>query len=226
MTSAVAATVLNNMPRNQNLWVDADAAAPKRRFRGFRSASVGGGKLRLSGRSLVRRSEPGFFLNPAAPAPGFCFLPKLQRKEPPARSASALSASAAGGGEGDAPGREPPFLEPIYAACEGSAGSRLWTALGVPGQAGRIRMIEKWDPWDRRSSTLSASLPTGASAEAPARVPEDVKIVDIGGDHRCSMVGLRLADVWPAQIEGQVRVANPGCYPAAALNALMLPLIE
>ena len=31
---------------------------------------------------------------------------------------------------------------------------------------------------------LFASLPTGASAEVLARVPKDVKIVDIGGDHR------------------------------------------
>jgi N-acetyl-gamma-glutamylphosphate reductase len=31
---------------------------------------------------------------------------------------------------------------------------------------------------------LAAALPTGASAEALARVPKDVKIVDIGGDHR------------------------------------------
>jgi N-acetyl-gamma-glutamyl-phosphate reductase len=29
-----------------------------------------------------------------------------------------------------------------------------------------------------------------------------------------------LADVWPAQIEGQSRVANSGCFPAATLTTL------
>jgi N-acetyl-gamma-glutamyl-phosphate reductase len=29
-----------------------------------------------------------------------------------------------------------------------------------------------------------------------------------------------LADVWPSQIEGKTRIANPGCFPAATLNAL------
>jgi N-acetyl-gamma-glutamyl-phosphate reductase len=59
------------------------------------------------------------------------------------------------------------------------------------------------------------------------RVPKDVKIVDIGGDHRyVEGWAYGLADVWPAQIEGQVRVANPGCYPAATLNALAPLLVN
>jgi len=29
-----------------------------------------------------------------------------------------------------------------------------------------------------------------------------------------------LADVWPSQIKGQSRIANPGCFPAATLTAL------
>ena len=66
-----------------------------------------------------------------------------------------------------------------------------------------------------------ARVAPAASTEALARVPEDVKIVDIGGDH-CYVEGWvhGLADVWPAQIEGQIRVANPGCFPAATLTAL------
>ena len=48
-----------------------------------------------------------------------------------------------------------------------------------------------------------------------------MKIVDIGGDHRdVEGWAYGLADVWPSQIEGQSRVANPGCFPAAALSAL------
>ncbi len=83
-------------------------------------------------------------------------------------------------------------------------------------------VIEKWDPLALPElDVLFASLPTGASTEALARVPRGVKIVDIGGDHRyVEGWAYGLADVWPAEIEGQARVANPGCFPAAALSAL------
>lgn len=115
-----------------------------------------------------------------------------------------------------------PSFELVYAAGEGSAGSRLMDRFpGVPDKLADL-VIEKWDHAALpKLDVLFASLPTGTSAEALARVPEDVKIVDIGGDHRY-VEGWRygLADVWPDQIEGQRRIANPGCFPAATLNAL------
>lgn len=115
-----------------------------------------------------------------------------------------------------------PSFELVYAAGEGSAGSRLGDRFpGVPaGLAGMV--IEKWDPATLpKLDVLFASLPTGASAEALARVPTDVKIVDIGGDHRyVEGWTYGLADVWPAEIAGKTRIANPGCFPAATLTAL------
>lgn len=121
-----------------------------------------------------------------------------------------------------------PAFELVYAAGEGSAGSRLVERFpGVPARLADL-VIEKWDPAALpRLDVLFASLPTGASAEALARVPKDVKVVDIGGDHRYVdgwVYGL--ADVWPAQIQGQTRVANPGCFPAATLNALAPLLVN
>jgi len=72
-----------------------------------------------------------------------------------------------------------------------------------------------------RLDVLFASLPTGASAEALALVRKDVKIVDIGGDHRyVEGWTYGLADVWPDEIRGRSRIANPGCFPAAVLTAL------
>jgi N-acetyl-gamma-glutamyl-phosphate reductase len=107
-----------------------------------------------------------------------------------------------------------PQFELVYAAGEGSAGSRLGERFpGVPaGLAGLV--IEKWDPPALPVlDVLFASLPTGRSA--------GVKIVDIGGDHRYAEGwAYGLADVWPAAILGQSRVANPGCFPAATLIAL------
>ena len=115
-----------------------------------------------------------------------------------------------------------PSFELVYAAGEGSAGTRLVDRFpGVPVKLAEL-VIEKWDPAALpRLDVLFASLPTGTSAEALSRVPEDVKIVDIGGDHRYAEGwAYGLADVWPDRIEGRTRVANPGCFPAATLTAL------
>ena len=133
-----------------------------------------------------------------------------------------------GGGEAMRLVASHPSFELIYAAGEGSAGSRLVDRFpGVPARLAEL-VIEKWDPVTLpKLDVLFASLPTGASAEALARVPKDVKIVDIGGDHRyVEGWAYGLADVWPAQIEGQIRVANPGCFPAATLNALAPLLVN
>lgn len=110
----------------------------------------------------------------------------------------------------------------VYAAGEGSAGTRL--ADRYPGLPARLShlVIEKWDPTALPDlDLLFASLPTGTSAEALARVPSATKIVDIGGDHRYAPGwAYGLADVWPEQVQGHTRIANPGCYPAATLTAL------
>ena len=115
-----------------------------------------------------------------------------------------------------------PSFELVYAAGEGSAGARLIDRFpGVP-RALADTVIQKWDPEALPElDLLFASLPTGKSAEALARVPARVKIVDIGGDHR-HVAGWTygLADVWPERIAGQSRVANPGCFPVATLTAL------
>src|SRR6218665_649093 len=161
-----------------------------------------------------------------------------------------------GGGEAMRLVARHPSFELVYAAGEGSAGSRLVERFpSVPAKLAEL-VIEKWDPATLpKLDVLFVSLPTGASAEALARapkdvkiadtggpdtyvhagtygfagapaealarVPKDVKIVDIGGDHRyVDGWTYGLADVWPSQIEGRTRVANPGCFPAATLNAL------
>ncbi len=115
-----------------------------------------------------------------------------------------------------------PSFELVYAAGESSAGSRLVDRFpGVPPKLAGLE-IARWDPEALPDlDLLFASLPTGASAEALARVPEGVKIVDIGGDHRyVDGWTYGLADVWPERIRGQTRIANPGCFPVATLTAL------
>lgn len=127
-----------------------------------------------------------------------------------------------GGGEAMRLVASHPSFELVYAAGEGSAGSRLVDRFpGVPGRLADL-VIEKWDASALpKLDVLFASLPTGTSADALARVPQDVKIVDIGGDHRYAEGwAYGLADVWPEQVKGRSRIANPGCFPAASLTAL------
>jgi len=112
-----------------------------------------------------------------------------------------------GGGEAMRLVASHPSFELVYAAGEGSAGNRLVDRFpGVPTKLAEL-VIEKWDPASLpKLDVLFASLPTGASAEALARVTKDVKIVDIGGDHRyVEGWAYGLADVWPAEIEGHDR---------------------
>jgi len=115
-----------------------------------------------------------------------------------------------------------PSFELVYAAGDSSAGHRLAERFpGVPARLADL-VIETWDPATLPAlDVLFASLPTGRSAAALARVPGSVKIVDIGGDHRYAEGwAYGLADIWPDRIAGHGRVANPGCFPAATLTAL------
>lgn len=114
-----------------------------------------------------------------------------------------------------------PSFEVVYVAGEGSAGKTLIDRF--PGIAAKLAhlQIQKWDPAQLPDlDILFASLPTGHSQAALAKVPAHVKIVDIGGDHRYAPGWTYgLADVWPDQIRESSRVSNPGCYPSASLLA-------
>ena len=136
-----------------------------------------------------------------------------------------VGVSGYGGGEALRLCVQHPQFEVVYVAGESSAGSRLAYKFPGIGSAGDLT-IQKWDPAALPPlDLLIASLPSGQSAAALGQVPESVRIVDIGGDHRFVdgwVYGL--ADIWPGQIAGQSRVANPGCHPAASIGALA-PLV-
>lgn len=115
-----------------------------------------------------------------------------------------------------------PAFQVVYAAGESSAGQKLGERYpGLPERLSNL-VIDKFDAGALPElDVLFASLPTGDSKGALARVPARTKIVDIGGDHRYVdgwVYGL--ADVWPEKVKGKTRVANPGCFPAATLTAL------
>jgi N-acetyl-gamma-glutamyl-phosphate reductase len=119
-----------------------------------------------------------------------------------------------------------PSFEVVFAAGDSSAGQKLIDRFpGIPPKLGNL-VIEKWDSAKLpKLDLIFASLPTGQSKAALADVAGSVRIVDVGGDHRYVdgwVYGL--ADVWPEKIRAATRVANPGCFPSAALGAIA-PLI-
>jgi N-acetyl-gamma-glutamyl-phosphate reductase len=114
-----------------------------------------------------------------------------------------------------------PGFEVVYVAGESSAGQTLGQRFPGIGKLADL-VIEKFEP-NRlpQLDLLFASLPTGQSRQPLAAVSSSTRIVDIGGDHRFVdgwVYGL--ADVWPDKIRGASRVANPGCYPSAAILAV------
>lgn len=138
-----------------------------------------------------------------------------------------VGVSGYGGGEALRICAAHPTFEVVYVAGESSAGSRLIEKFpGLNKKLGDL-VIEKWDPAALpKLDVLFASLPTGQSREPLAKVPASVKIVDIGGDHRYAEGWTYgLADIWPEEIRKATRVANPGCYPSAALAAIA-PLLH
>lgn len=122
-----------------------------------------------------------------------------------------------------------PAFEVVYASGETTAGLRLdqqFPALAGHPTGGVV--IKPFVPDEIHGiDVLFASLPTGKSREPLARIPREVKIVDVGGDHRFVdgwTYGLTELPGTRAAVAGSSRVADPGCYPAAALLALA-PLV-
>jgi N-acetyl-gamma-glutamyl-phosphate reductase len=121
-----------------------------------------------------------------------------------------------------------PGVSVVYAAGESSAGQRLGPRY--PGLGGALAdlTIQSFDPSSIPDlDLLFMSLPTGESQRAVVELPPDLKVVDVGGDHR-------FVDGWtygltevtgPGVIAEASRVADPGCFPAAALLALA-PLVQ
>src|SRR5207237_9671604 len=120
-----------------------------------------------------------------------------------------------------------PAVQVVCGAGGGSAGQRLGSRY--PGLSGALAdlTIQAFDPHHLPDlDLLFLSLPTGESRKAAAALPHDLKVVDVGGDHR-------FVDGWtyglteitgPATIAESNRGADPGCLPAAALLALA-PLV-
>ncbi len=121
-----------------------------------------------------------------------------------------------------------PGVTVAYVAGESSAGQRLGSRF--PGLGGALAdlIIAAFDPRGvPELDLIFLSLPTGESTVAAQELPQDLKVIDVGGDHRFKpgwTYGLTEVSS-PAAIAEAARVADPGCFPAAALLALA-PLVS
>lgn len=123
-----------------------------------------------------------------------------------------------------------PTFEIAYAAGESTAGQRLAQRfVALEGKPAGDLQIQPFKPTELPAlDVLFVSLPTGKSREPLAQVPAGVRIVDVGGDHRFVegwTYGLTELPGQRERIRKATRLANPGCYPAAALLALA-PLLH
>ena len=123
-----------------------------------------------------------------------------------------------------------PTFKVVYASGESTVGQTL--AQRFPALAGHPTgslVIQPFVPEKLNGiDLLFASLPTGKSSAPLSRVPSGTKIVDVGGDHRYVpgwVYGLTELPGQRERIAQATRLANPGCYPAAALLALA-PLVK
>ncbi|MGD9953135.1 MAG: N-acetyl-gamma-glutamyl-phosphate reductase [Burkholderiales bacterium] len=123
-----------------------------------------------------------------------------------------------------------PAFEIAYVGGESTAGQSL--AQRFPALAGHPAgslVIQPFEPAKVAGiELLFASLPTGKSKEPLASISKDIRIVDVGGDHRFVegwTYGLTELPGQRERIRGARRLANPGCYPAASLLALA-PLLK
>jgi N-acetyl-gamma-glutamyl-phosphate reductase len=123
-----------------------------------------------------------------------------------------------------------PAFEIAWVAGESTVGkalSELFPAMATH-PAGRL-VVQPFVPEQAADlDVLFVSLPTGKSREPLARVPRATRVVDLGGDHRFVAgwtYGLTELPGQRERLRGSTRVANPGCYPAAALLALA-PLVK
>lgn len=140
-----------------------------------------------------------------------------------------IGVSGYGGGEALRLCAQHPHFEVAAVYGESSAGSRVGdrypSMAALTPKVANLR-IQPFDAENVNVDVLFASMPTGMSQHPLSAVPAATKIVDIGGDHRfIDGWTYGLADVWPDRVRSATRIANPGCYPSAAILPLA-PLIK
>ena len=123
-----------------------------------------------------------------------------------------------------------PAFELVYAAGESTVGQKLSRRFpALDGLAAGEIVIQPFEPAKLpHLDVLFVSLPTGKSRAPLAQIAPGVKVVDVGGDHRFVdgwTYGLTELPGQREKIAASTRIANPGCYPVAALLALV-PLVH
>lgn len=134
-----------------------------------------------------------------------------------------------------------PALEVVAATGHSSAGQRLDIVHPQLRSLAHLEIAETTPQAVADARLVFLALPHGASGEFAEQLPADVRIVDLGGDHRITdplvyarhyrgdyhgawTYGLPELPGQRARIAAAARVANTGCYAVATILALA-PLI-
>ncbi len=115
-----------------------------------------------------------------------------------------------------------PGMEVVAAGARGPAGRRMGEALRqVAGADGDLVLARPEDAAATTADVCFSCLPGGVLDGMGTRVAADV-VIDLAGDHRSDTGwAYGLTELNREVVQGSSRVANPGCYPTAALLALV-----
>ena len=134
-----------------------------------------------------------------------------------------------------------PDIEVTVAAAHGNAGERMSAIHPHLRSLHDVVLAETTTENLAQADVVFLALPHGASGAVAAQLPESVRIVDLGADHRLRDAGLYAqyygGDYYGAwtygfpelagqreQIAASTRIANTGCY-AVTISAALAPLV-
>ena len=138
-----------------------------------------------------------------------------------AQSAVVLGASGYSGGELVRLLASHPALEPVAASGDTSAGALLDTVHPQLTGACTLRLDTTAEGAETPADVCFSCLPSGELGPHLDRVAAPV-VIDLADDHR-HQAGWTygLSELARSEVAGAARIANPGCYPTAALLCLV-----
>lgn len=136
---------------------------------------------------------------------------------------SVLGASGYSGGEVVRLLAGHPALEIGGLAAEKTVGASVTDIDPHLAGLGSVRLVDAATALGEGPDVVLSCLPSGALADHIGVIPDDTVVVDIADDFRSAGMpwAYGLTEFARADISGATRIANPGCYPTAALLGLV-----
>lgn len=138
-------------------------------------------------------------------------------------TASVLGASGYSGGELVRLLLGHPALELGGLAAEKRVGETVAEVAPSLAGTGSVRLVEAVEALRGSPDVVFSCLPSGALEPHLDAIPDDTVVVDLADDFRSAGAPWTygLTEFARAELPGATRIANPGCYPTAALLGLV-----